>query len=121
MSADVRTSADGVEDAPTRAAALAASVGLSILFLVASTYAFILWSKGKQRKTLTWASLLSALGVLCRYENWPAAILLGILVISTVLSVAFAAYGNVLPCIIAHGTFDAIQMFVLIPLAVRAG
>jgi membrane protease YdiL (CAAX protease family) len=45
--------------------------------------------------------------------------LLGILVISTVLSVAFAAYGNVLPCIIAHGTFDAIQMFVLIPLAVR--
>jgi membrane protease YdiL (CAAX protease family) len=47
--------------------------------------------------------------------------LLGILVISTVLSVAFAAYGNVLPCIIAHGTFDAIQMFVLIPLAVRGG
>jgi membrane protease YdiL (CAAX protease family) len=47
--------------------------------------------------------------------------LLGILMISTVLSVAFAAYGNVLPCIIAHGTFDAIQMFVLIPLAVRGG
>jgi len=35
--------------------------------------------------------------------------------------VTFAAYGNVLPCIIAHGTFDAIQMFVLIPLAVRGG
>ncbi|HEY6930029.1 MAG TPA: CPBP family intramembrane glutamic endopeptidase, partial [Thermoanaerobaculia bacterium] len=47
--------------------------------------------------------------------------LLGILVISTVLSVAFAVYGNVLPCIIAHGTFDAIQMFVLIPLAMHAG
>jgi membrane protease YdiL (CAAX protease family) len=47
--------------------------------------------------------------------------LIGILMISIVLSVTFAAYGNVLPCIIAHGTFDAIQMFVLIPLAMRAG
>jgi membrane protease YdiL (CAAX protease family) len=47
-------------------------------------------------------------------------VLVGILVISTVLSIAFAIYGNVLPCIIAHGTFDAIQMFVLIPLALKA-
>lgn len=46
--------------------------------------------------------------------------LVGILVISAVLSAAFALYGNVLPCIVAHGTFDAIQMFVLIPLALRA-
>jgi membrane protease YdiL (CAAX protease family) len=47
-------------------------------------------------------------------------VLVGILVISAVLSAAFAAYGNVLPCIIAHGTFDSIQMFVLIPLALKA-
>jgi len=46
-------------------------------------------------------------------------VLIGILVISTVLSIAFRLYGNVLPCIVAHGTFDAIQMFVLIPLVVR--
>jgi membrane protease YdiL (CAAX protease family) len=46
--------------------------------------------------------------------------LVGILVISTVLSVTFAIYGNVLPCIVAHGAFDAIQMFVLIPLVTRA-
>lgn len=46
-------------------------------------------------------------------------ILVGILAISAVLSVTFALYGNVLPCIAAHGTFDAIQMFVLIPLAVK--
>jgi membrane protease YdiL (CAAX protease family) len=45
-------------------------------------------------------------------------VLVGILVISTVLSITFSLYGNVLPCIAAHGTFDAIQMFVLIPLAV---
>ena len=45
--------------------------------------------------------------------------LVGIFVISAVLSAAFVIYGNVLPCIIAHGVFDAIQMFVLIPLALR--
>src|SRR5712691_9947693 len=47
-------------------------------------------------------------------------LLIGILVISAVLSTAFVLYRNVLPCIVAHGTFDAIQMFVLIPLALRA-
>jgi membrane protease YdiL (CAAX protease family) len=45
--------------------------------------------------------------------------LIGILVISAVLSVALRAFGNVLPCIIAHGVFDALQMFVLIPMALR--
>ncbi|HSD72316.1 MAG TPA: CPBP family intramembrane glutamic endopeptidase [Thermoanaerobaculia bacterium] len=47
-------------------------------------------------------------------------VLIGILVISAVLSVTFALYGNVLPCIVAHGIFDSIQMFVLIPLVTRA-
>jgi membrane protease YdiL (CAAX protease family) len=46
-------------------------------------------------------------------------VLVGILVISTVLAVTFTLYGNVLPCIAAHGVFDAIQMFVLIPLALK--
>jgi len=47
-------------------------------------------------------------------------VLVGILVISAVLSATFRLYGNVLPCIVAHGTFDAIQMFVLIPWAMKA-
>jgi membrane protease YdiL (CAAX protease family) len=46
-------------------------------------------------------------------------LLIGILVISAVLSVTFALYRNVLPCVVAHGTFDAIQMFVVIPLVVK--
>ena len=46
-------------------------------------------------------------------------VLVGILVISTVLALTFTLYGNVLPCIVAHGVFDAIQMFVLIPLALK--
>ncbi|HTR02487.1 MAG TPA: CPBP family intramembrane glutamic endopeptidase [Thermoanaerobaculia bacterium] len=41
--------------------------------------------------------------------------LVGILVISTVLSVTFARSRSVLPCMAAHGVFDAIQMFVVIP------
>jgi membrane protease YdiL (CAAX protease family) len=47
-------------------------------------------------------------------------VLIGILVISAVLSLTFAIYGNVLPCVVAHGVFDSIQMFVLIPLVTRA-
>lgn len=47
-------------------------------------------------------------------------VLVGILVISAVLSVTFVLYGNVLPCMVAHGVFDAIQMFVVIPLVTRA-
>ena len=46
-------------------------------------------------------------------------VLVGILVISAVLSLTLSLYGNVLPCIAAHGVFDAIQMFVLIPLALK--
>lgn len=46
-------------------------------------------------------------------------VLIGIFVISTVLSAAYVLYRNVLPCIIAHGVFDAIQMFVLIPLTLN--
>ena len=49
-----------------------------------------------------------------------AVVLVGILVISAVLSTTFVLYRNALPCIMAHGTFDAIQMFVVIPLALRA-
>jgi membrane protease YdiL (CAAX protease family) len=41
--------------------------------------------------------------------------LVGILVISTVLSITFTRSRNVLPCMAAHGVFDAIQMFVVIP------
>jgi membrane protease YdiL (CAAX protease family) len=47
-------------------------------------------------------------------------LLIWILVVSTVLSAALALYRNVLPCIVAHGVFDAIQMFVVIPFVLRA-
>ncbi len=46
-------------------------------------------------------------------------VLVGILVIATVLSLTLALYRNILPCIVAHGVFDAIQMFVMIPFLLR--
>jgi hypothetical protein len=46
--------------------------------------------------------------------------LVWILVVSTVLSATLALYRNVLPCIVAHGVFDAIQMFVVIPFVLKS-
>jgi membrane protease YdiL (CAAX protease family) len=45
--------------------------------------------------------------------------LIGVTVISTVIGIAFYRTRNVLPGIIAHGVFDAIQLFVIVPLAVK--
>jgi len=47
-------------------------------------------------------------------------VLVGILVISTVLSLTLHLYRNVLPCIVAHGVFDGIQMFLVIPMILKA-
>lgn len=46
-------------------------------------------------------------------------LLVGIAVLSTVLALAFELYGNALPGIVAHGAFDAFEIFVLIPFALR--
>lgn len=45
--------------------------------------------------------------------------LVGILVLSSVLALAFELYQNALPGIVAHGAFDAFQLFVLIPFALK--
>ena len=46
-------------------------------------------------------------------------LLIGVTVISIVISIAFYRTKNVLPGVIAHGVFDAIQLFVIIPVAFR--
>ena len=45
--------------------------------------------------------------------------LIGVTVISIVISIAFYRTRNVLPGVIAHGVFDAIQLFVIVPVAVK--
>jgi membrane protease YdiL (CAAX protease family) len=46
-------------------------------------------------------------------------LLIGVTMISLVIGVAFYRTKNVLPGIIAHGVFDAIQLFVIVPFAFR--
>jgi len=46
-------------------------------------------------------------------------LLIGVTVISLVIGITFHRTKNVVPGIIAHGVFDAIQLFVIVPLAVK--
>lgn len=43
----------------------------------------------------------------------------GLLAITSVLAVAFAKTGNTVASIFAHGTFDAIQLFIFLPVALK--
>ncbi len=43
----------------------------------------------------------------------------GLIAITTVLAVAFAKTGNAVASILAHGTFDAIQLFIFLPAALK--
>jgi membrane protease YdiL (CAAX protease family) len=44
-------------------------------------------------------------------------LLVGILILASVLALTFSLYRNVLPAVVAHGAFDAFEIFVLIPFA----
>ena len=46
-------------------------------------------------------------------------LLVGVTIVSIVISIAFWRTKNVVPGIIAHGVFDAIQLFIIVPVAVR--
>jgi membrane protease YdiL (CAAX protease family) len=45
--------------------------------------------------------------------------MVSVLVISLVMGWSFRRNGRLLPCIVAHGTFDAIQLFLILPFAVH--
>lgn len=46
-------------------------------------------------------------------------LLIGVTMISLVIGVTFYRTKNVIPGVIAHGVFDAIQLFVIVPIAVK--
>lgn len=46
-------------------------------------------------------------------------LLIGVTVVSLVIGITFYRTKNVIPGVIAHGVFDAIQLFVIVPFAVR--
>lgn len=45
--------------------------------------------------------------------------LIGILVISFVIGYAFYRTKNLVPCIVAHGVFDSIQLFIIVPVVLK--
>lgn len=47
--------------------------------------------------------------------------LVGITVVSIIIGITFYRTKNLIPCIIAHGVFDAIQLFIVIPFVVNVG
>lgn len=47
------------------------------------------------------------------------AMLIGIFILASVLALTFELYRNALPGVVAHGVFDAFELFVLIPFALR--
>jgi membrane protease YdiL (CAAX protease family) len=61
----------------------------------------------------------TALFVLAHFTLGQPLLLIGISVISLVLGTTFYRTRNILPCMIAHGVFDAIQLFVIIPVAMK--
>lgn len=46
-------------------------------------------------------------------------LLIGVTMVSLIIGFTFYRTKNVVPCVIAHGVFDAIQLFVIVPIAVR--
>lgn len=44
---------------------------------------------------------------------------IGIAIVSLIIAITFYRTRNLIPCIIAHGIFDAIQLFVIVPFAMQ--
>jgi membrane protease YdiL (CAAX protease family) len=47
--------------------------------------------------------------------------LVGVFTVSVVLGRVFARRGDVVPCMVAHAVFDAVQLFVILPVVVASG
>lgn len=61
----------------------------------------------------------TVLFALAHFTYGQPLLLIGVTVISLIIGLTFWRTKNVLPGIIAHGVFDAIQLFVIVPFAVR--
>lgn len=61
----------------------------------------------------------TVLFALAHYSYGNPLMLIGVTIVSLVIGIVFWRTKNVLPGIIAHGVFDAIQLFVIVPIAVK--
>lgn len=65
--------------------------------------------------------LLSTLLFTASHSSYGLPLMLvGVFAVSLVIGVVFRAHDDVVPCMVAHGVFDAVQLFVVLPLVVRS-
>lgn len=66
--------------------------------------------------------LISSLFFMASHASYGLPLMLvGVFTVSLVLGWIFRVRGNVLPCIVAHGVFDAIQLYLILPVVVGGG
>jgi membrane protease YdiL (CAAX protease family) len=66
--------------------------------------------------------LISSLFFMASHATYGLPLMLvGVFTVSVVLGWIFRARGNVLPCMVAHGVFDAVQLFLILPAVVGRG
>ena len=63
--------------------------------------------------------LSSVMFALSHFSYGLPFMIVGVFTISLIIGRTFARSGDLLPCVIAHGVFDAVQLLVILPLAVR--
>jgi membrane protease YdiL (CAAX protease family) len=61
----------------------------------------------------------TALFALAHFTYGNPLLLIGVTVISLIIAITFYRTKNVVPGILAHGVFDGIQLFVIVPIAVK--
>lgn len=64
--------------------------------------------------------ITSGLFALAHFSYGLPFLVVGVLTISVMLGRTFERTGDLVPCIIGHGVFDAIQLFIVLPIAIRA-
>jgi membrane protease YdiL (CAAX protease family) len=87
-----------------------------IVFMAMTVEEFFFRSFLQKRIGLIASTLLFALA---HFTYGQPLLLIGVTVISLIIGLTFYRTRNVLPGVIAHGVFDAVQLFVIVPFAVK--
>jgi membrane protease YdiL (CAAX protease family) len=89
----------------------------AVIVLSAMTVEELFFRSWLQKRVGLIASTL--LFALAHFTYGSPLFLVGVTIISLVIGITFYRTKNVVPGIIAHGVFDAIQLFVIVPIAVK--
>jgi membrane protease YdiL (CAAX protease family) len=89
----------------------------ALIILSAATVEEVFFRSFLQKRIGLVASTI--LFALAHFTYGNPLMLIGVTVVSIVIGIAFYRTKNVVPGMIAHGVFDAIQLFVIVPFAVK--